>query len=244
MSLDFTPKPPFALTSYCIALLSSIGLFSNIGHQYPSRETGIGQYHIRESFCSSYMSPADVHSSSNYPKMTSLALLPTELLLQIIDHLGPSSSTSLGLTCKTLYTAHWSVWGKVPLTNMICGGGLPMCDCRLLEPSNGNSWTNVWERRHYTLCYSRVVLPLLIEEWMGPSYVLERNKFVRWIGPGHTRVVPYVEAVKSPVSWWSKKWLGSWKGRRSPSIREERLILMSPSDSIQYRVLHWIQTHL
>jgi hypothetical protein len=41
--------------------------------------------------------------------------LPIDVHVELFRHLSPTSSACLGLTCKTLYTIHWSRHGKVPL---------------------------------------------------------------------------------------------------------------------------------
>jgi F-box-like len=49
------------------------------------------------------------------PVLSSLALLPSELLLKIFSDLDPVYSTCLGLTCKRLYVLHRELHGSVRL---------------------------------------------------------------------------------------------------------------------------------
>jgi len=58
-----------------------------------------------------------ISSSSVSPLPTQVlgATLPEELVLKIFAHLGPVSSTCLGLTCKQLYTIHRQIHGRVDL---------------------------------------------------------------------------------------------------------------------------------
>ena len=79
--------------------------------------------------------------------------MPVEMHLELFKCLDEAQSVCVGLTCRKLYSLHYSIHGKVELHyhRYYIGGGVYM---RLTEDADGNA--------HY--------LAVLIRDWMGPEY--------------------------------------------------------------------------
>ncbi|KAH8593329.1 hypothetical protein B0O99DRAFT_673888 [Bisporella sp. PMI_857] len=87
-------------------------------------------------------SPDQTRAWQSTPGST-VAILPNLLLdikLEILDRLEPVDSAILGLTCKTLYKAHWKHYGKVYLWD---------------QPRYSEIRLSLWQR---------------LEDWMAPGY--------------------------------------------------------------------------